>query len=163
VIRRRRRAWAVEDDAAEPSGAGPSPSDITWEEPASFEDALAHPGAGVMVIERGSGEDWQPANVAFAPHGFGARLEGFKEDLAGLGQEPDWSEYRVRLGTFPARRGNRADRALLRAVARDIAAKLGASSAVQPQDSRFLSAHPSNHGGAVPDYVAAGAPAEEGT
>jgi hypothetical protein len=144
---------------------GPAPSlHITWQEPMPLDAAIGQPGAGVFIIERaGEGEDaWMPAHVTIAADGFGSRIQLLMDDAQGLGSQPDWSAFRVRLGVLPVRPGHPADRAALHAISRDVAARIrgteaGAGLAPSPEPTQrqqqLLQERDVQDTGAIPDYL----------
>ena len=148
------------DGAAAPiqdSDANGASTSVTWEEPTDMSTAIGHPGAGVFILERtGDGGNWLPVLVGTAPEGFGRRLEYVMDDL---GPSDD---VQARLGTMQVRPNHPADRAVLRAIAHDIVARIrnaGADqmltnqSGVSDREQRLLDQQPPEHGGEAPDYL----------
>jgi hypothetical protein len=147
------------DGGVAPADATGGPITIDWQEPTSLDDAIGQPGAGVFIIENTEGDTPQPVQVGDAADGFAQRLQSMQEDRSGA------SGQQVRLGLISVRRGNRADRAVVRAAAHDIAARINASGVAgpgfpaqrpSPSEQRLLQQRPIQDGGAVPDYLAAG-------
>jgi hypothetical protein len=143
---------------AAPASAMDGPITIDWQEPTSLDDAIRQPGAGVFIIENTAGDAPQPVQVGDAAEGFAQRLRSMQEDPSSAGAQ------QVRLGLISVRRGHRADRAMVRAVAHDIAARISASGAAgpgfpaqgpSPSEQRLLQQRPAHDNGAVPDYLAA--------
>jgi hypothetical protein len=135
------------------------PVTIDWQEPCGLDDAIGHPGAGVFIIETTDGDAPQPVQAGDAADGFAQPLQNLQADPSGT------PARQVRLGLIAVRPGNRADRAVVRAVAHDLSARISASGvagagfAVQelsPSEQRLLLQRPVSDTGAVPDYLAAG-------
>lgn len=140
-------------DAGAPADTG-VPDAAMPTDPSAAADAGEPPpdGEPPQELETADG-DWQPTNVGYAADGFGVRLGHLMEDIAGAQGSPDWTQYRVRLGVGRIRPNHPVDRALLRAVAHQIAARSGSGAGPTPQERRILSAMRIWHRGAAPDYL----------
>jgi hypothetical protein len=157
--------------AADPAGglgssrvsSAKEPVAIDWQPPIAFDDAIGQPGAGVFIVERADDNGTSlPVHVGSAPDGFGARLQYVMDDMGGRGDEQDRNSFRVRLGIVPVRQRNPADRALLRALAHDIVARvrgnvgdetLAHQSTPTDRERRLLEQRGVQHSGDVADYL----------
>jgi hypothetical protein len=143
--------------AASRASSAAGPLSIGWQEPTDMATAIGQPGGGVFIVERaGDNDAWLPTLVGAAPEGFGRRLEYVAEDVS------EQDGVRVRLGILPTRPNHPADRAVLRAIAHDIVARVhdsGSDSALTNQsglterDRRLLQQRGIENGGEVPDYL----------